>query len=205
LWADIDVAVKNISDWKAQTAVADREFVKWRQERSYDISYWGVVSESHCGPRVMKYMGSKRWMLKNGLGDLIASEVRVPHDFSICSRAQRRSQHMLPSSIRFRFSLYLQTFSTVLANAVVGRESKINAEDLWQSGTPELENYAGQSAPFLAGSKSAIVKQHRLWSAERTWLITKAYGGHYFSANQSIWLDVLRQHSQSGTRKERLR
>lgn len=41
LWADIDVAVKNVKDWKARTLPADREFVRWRQESSYDISVLG--------------------------------------------------------------------------------------------------------------------------------------------------------------------
>ena len=41
LWADVEAAVKNIAEWKAKTATADRGFVQWRQEHSYDISVLG--------------------------------------------------------------------------------------------------------------------------------------------------------------------
>jgi hypothetical protein len=41
LWADVEAAVKNITEWKTKTAAADRGFVQWRQDRSYDISVLG--------------------------------------------------------------------------------------------------------------------------------------------------------------------
>jgi hypothetical protein len=41
LWADAEAAVRNITAWRKTTAVADRDFVRWRQERSYDISVLG--------------------------------------------------------------------------------------------------------------------------------------------------------------------
>jgi hypothetical protein len=41
LWADIETAVKNITEWKAKTAAVDRGFVQWRQDHAYDISVLG--------------------------------------------------------------------------------------------------------------------------------------------------------------------
>jgi hypothetical protein len=41
LWADVDAAVKNMTEWMTKTAQADRGFVQWRQDRSYDISVLG--------------------------------------------------------------------------------------------------------------------------------------------------------------------
>jgi adenine-specific DNA-methyltransferase len=39
----------------------------------------------------------------------------------------------------------------------------------------------------------AIVKRHRKWSAaQRNVPLTNAYGGHYLSAHQAIWLDAMR-------------
>lgn len=41
LWADVEVAVQDLTEWKTKTALVNREFVRWRQECSYDISVLG--------------------------------------------------------------------------------------------------------------------------------------------------------------------
>jgi adenine-specific DNA-methyltransferase len=143
----------------------------------------------------MKYMGSKRWMLRNGLGDLLAREVRgSARFFDLFTGSAAVATHV---AVKYRIpvSAYdLQTFSTVLANAVVGRETKIDAETLWTKWYARARELRRSIRPPSANALNrAIVKQHRLWSSERTWLVTRAYGGHYFSANQATWLDALRQ------------
>jgi adenine-specific DNA-methyltransferase len=143
----------------------------------------------------MKYMGSKRWMLRNGLGDLIAREVRgSSRFFDLFAGSAAVSTHV---AVKYKLpvSAYdLQTFSTVLVNAVVARESKINAEVLWAKWYARARELRQSVRPPSANILNrTIVKRHRSWSAEQTWLITKAYGGYYFSAIQATWLDALRQ------------
>jgi hypothetical protein len=41
LWADVEAAVNNITQWKTKTAAADRGFVQWRHDLAYDISVLG--------------------------------------------------------------------------------------------------------------------------------------------------------------------
>ncbi len=70
----------------------------------------------------MKYMGSKRWMLQNGLGDLIAREVRGAARFvDLFSGSGAVSTHVAMKYEVPVTAYDLQTFSTVLTRAVVGR------------------------------------------------------------------------------------
>lgn len=143
----------------------------------------------------MKYMGSKRWMLKNGLGDLIAREVRGAERFVDLFVGSGAVSAHVAMKYEVSVSAYdLQTFSTVLARAVIGRESKINAEHLWDSWYSRARDQRQLLHPPSATVLNRhIVDQHRRWCAEQTGPITKAYGGHYFSALQAVWLDALRR------------
>jgi adenine-specific DNA methylase len=143
----------------------------------------------------MKYMGSKRWMLNNGLGDLIAQEVCGARRFVDLFAGSGAVSCHVAMKYEVPVSAYdLQTFSTVLARAVVGRESKIDAERLWTNWYARARELRRSLRPPSALVVNwATVNQHRRWCAEQTWSVTKSYGGYYFSALQAVWLDALRQ------------
>ena len=143
----------------------------------------------------MKYMGSKRWMLRNGLGDLIAREVaNAPRFLDLFSGSAAVSTHVAlkhPVSVT---AFDLQTFSAVLARAVLEREKTIDAEGTWTKWHRQAREVRLRVHPPSAMSITwASVKEHRRWCAKQDWLMTKAYGGYYFSALQAVWLDSLRQ------------
>jgi adenine-specific DNA-methyltransferase len=142
----------------------------------------------------MKYMGSKRWMLQNGLGDLIARQVQRARRFvDLFAGSAAVSTHV---ATRYEVPVVaydLQTFSAVLSLAVLGRESQVDAERLWTSWYRRATELRRSLRPPAAlNVNRAIVKQHRQWCADQTSMVTKAYGGHYFSALQAVWLDAFR-------------
>ncbi len=139
----------------------------------------------------MKYMGSKRAMLKNGLGSLLDLEVsrtsRFVDLFSgsgavACFVAQR---HEIPVH-----AFDLQEFGAVLAGAV----EAIDAQRLWKTWTSRaLRLSASPTAPTCDKLTIAAVQKARKWCGDQQHLpITRAYGGHYFSPQQSISIDLLR-------------
>jgi adenine-specific DNA-methyltransferase len=143
----------------------------------------------------MKYMGSKRWMLRNGLGELIAREVqRAPRFVDLFSGSGAVSTHV---AIKYEVPVKaydLQTFSSVLTEAIVGRDSKIEAENLWATWySRAAEIRRSIELPTASKITKAVVRAHRKWCAQQSLPITQAYGGHYFSASQAVWLDTLRQ------------
>jgi len=143
----------------------------------------------------MKYMGSKRWMLQNGLGDLIAREVIGTQRFlDLFAGSAAVSTHVAMKYNVPVTAFDLQRFSTVLARAVLGRESGIDAERIWTKWYMRAKELRQSvRAPSALKINRAIVQRHRDWCSQQPWLLTRSYGGHYFSALQAVWLDALRQ------------
>jgi adenine-specific DNA-methyltransferase len=142
----------------------------------------------------MKFMGSKRWMLQNGLGTLIAREVQYADRFlDLFSGSGAVATHVAMKYAIPVAAYDLQTFSSVLTRAVLGRENKIDSEHLWASWYFRARLLRNKIRPPSAAKiTGASVKHHRQWSAQQDWILTKSYGGHYFSSLQAIWLDALR-------------
>jgi adenine-specific DNA methylase len=144
----------------------------------------------------MKYMGSKRAMLLNGLGDLIEEEILPAHRFVdlftgsgavACHVAERFQLPVL--------AVDLQAYCVVLVAAIISRETRIDWEPIWRiwhrAARDRFEEFA--HVPNASTLTWSIVEGFRAWSSEQNNLaITKAYGGHYFSPFQAVWFDVLR-------------
>src|ERR1700683_3628811 len=143
----------------------------------------------------MKYMGSKRWMLQNGLADLIAREVQSATRFvDLFSGSGAVTTHVA-TRYEIPVAAYdLQAFSTILSGAVIGRESKVDANLLWKDWLARATELRQALCPPLThrGTRK-VVEEHRHWCAAQNLLIARSYGGHYFSASQAVWLDALRQ------------
>lgn len=150
----------------------------------------------------MKYMGSKRSMLKNGLGKLLLSESEhferfvdlfAGAAFVACFVAENTRVPVL--------AVDLQTYSTVLAQAIIGRTKQSNSIDLinkWVEAATSLRNKdslwkkAEAHAHANKKTKKWVLEARELCSAKsKIGSIWNAYGGHYFSPAQALTFDYL--------------
>lgn len=143
----------------------------------------------------MKYMGSKRAMLGNGLGELLGKEVPTARRFvDLFTGSAAVATHV---SSRFDLPVLafdLQSYSTVLADAVIGRNATFTWKPAFDRWYKRAENFVSQvQIPKAASFTKKAVTEYRVWCAAQHDLpITKAYGGHYFSPHQAVWIDALR-------------
>lgn len=143
----------------------------------------------------MKYMGSKRTMLGNGLGELLGKEAPTASRFvdlftgSAAVAAHVGQRFDLPV-----LAFDLQNYSTVLADAIIGRNSTFEWKPSYDRWYKRAESFISQvQVPAATSVTKKTVIQYRAWCAEQHDLpITQAYGGHYFSPTQAVWIDALR-------------
>jgi adenine-specific DNA methylase len=142
----------------------------------------------------MKYMGSKRSMLQNGLGTLLAKELPSAWRFvDLFSGSSAVAIHVAQNNEIPVIAFDLQRYSIVLAGAVLGRQHKLRWKQVWSAWHWRAMKRA-QRHDFRLKSKLTRpeVDRARSWSASKANLpITCAYGGHYFSPGQTIWIDAL--------------
>lgn len=151
------------------------------------------------GDGPVKYMGSKRMMLGNGLGDLLNREIPKAQRFvdMFLGTAEVASfvatRHTIPV-----YGVDLQAYSVILAEAIIGRSAALSWEDAWESWSARASELATRvECPELKGKNSlsrAFVEKCREWCAAQSheMPITLAYGGHYFSPRQAVWIDAFR-------------
>jgi adenine-specific DNA methylase len=152
----------------------------------------------------MKYMGSKRAMLRNGLSDIIeaaaASSNRIVDLFTGSGAV---AWHLGERIDRPVLATDLQLFAVQMANAILSRTRRSNT-DVWLI---EWFDEALERLGHLPCWKSAIRLQRRISTevpaeasrlaremAEKCGqLVCQSYGGYYFSPWQALWIDGLRQ------------
>lgn len=143
----------------------------------------------------MKYMGSKRTMLQNGLGQLLSREIGTAHRFvDLFAGSGAVAIHVARQFAIPVRAFDLQSYSAVLAGAVVSRRGKLDWEPLWNDWYHRAENrFNVENVPTAPRLIKRIVGEFRIWCGKQTTLpITKAYGGHYFSPQQAVWIDAMR-------------
>lgn len=143
----------------------------------------------------MKYMGSKRWMLSNGLGHLLNE--MAPHSkrfVDLFAGSGAVSSHVASKVAIPVVAFDLQKFSVVLARAIIGRNEKLEVGGIWKNWYERSKKICdNQKFPIKKRFSKVYVEACRTWSEnKKPFPITKAYGGHYFSPEQSIWIDALR-------------
>ncbi len=145
-------------------------------------------------------MGSKRALLLNGLGAVLTEEAQRSSRFlDLFSGTARVSWHVAEATSVPVVAGDLQTFSSVLASAVVERTRPVDLQAIdaaWL--TPARRALAHDSsyryAITVEGERvtAALVKDARRLCAEADGgPIWGAYGGHYYSPTQAATLDVL--------------
>lgn len=151
----------------------------------------------------MKYMGSKRYMLKNGLAELIRSQgPKFERIIDIFSGSGAVVWFVSENLNKETIAVDLQAYGAVMANAVISRtaplddnkliknwilKSKNNflASDLWQACT--LIEKSSKN------TKSLVKKSRVLCSLTKSNIgpVWGAYGGHYYSPKQALAIDYL--------------
>jgi adenine-specific DNA methylase len=145
----------------------------------------------------MKYMGSKRTMLLNGLGHVLERELHDSRRFvDLFTGSAAVASHVAQKFDVPVLACDLQRYSVVLASAVVTRRRKLSAENLWEDWFTRAEKFVHNvgRTPVTprAFTKAAVASQRNWCSSQIDLSITSAYGGHYFSAKQAVWIDALR-------------
>lgn len=151
----------------------------------------------------MKYMGSKRFLLKNGLGDLITSQLPSARRFvdPFCGAG---------SVVRYVADQFngkivagdLQEYAVVMAKAIIERTRKIDPERLQTTWINVAKAHLSKSHIYQEAKRteSRYSPNVRRWVLEsralcekpsRTGPMWNAYGGHYFSPLQAITFDYL--------------
>ena len=151
----------------------------------------------------MKYLGSKRYMLKNGLGAMILGQIpnskRLVDPFcGSCSVVEFFAKNGEKPVI----AADLQEYAVVLARSIVNRAHPIpfrTVEKLWLSKarTQIQESTLYRRAVRHAQTNNKYMKKMVLGSRELCTTpssigpVWNAYGGHYFSPTQAITIDYL--------------
>jgi adenine-specific DNA-methyltransferase len=142
----------------------------------------------------VKYMGSKRAMLKNGLGDLLARErVGVKRFADLFTGSGSVAIYMARKYKIPVLAFDLQKYSAVLADAVIGRQAAIGWEAIWKPWYKKAQKqFNDYTIPQSDKFTQASIADFRDWCSRQKLPITNAYGGHYFSPEQAIWIDAFR-------------
>lgn len=144
----------------------------------------------------MKYMGSKRVLLKNGLGHLLDREIKKHIRFvdlfsgSAAVSWFVASRHNVPV-----WANDLQMYGAVLANAVLHRTDRFDAARVYAGWIKRAAAIRARvRLPGMdASHKSGVLKAREWCAKQRDLPVTAAYGGHYFGPEQAVWIDVLLQ------------
>lgn len=152
----------------------------------------------------MKYMGSKRAMLQNGLGKLLREEgataTRIVDLFSGSgSVAWFAAQEFSVPVV----AVDLQSYAAVLSRSVIERTHAVDAKaiaknwrrraaDRWNDAPLAKEAAALQRHDDLGGRASVKEARALCKGQQSQGLIWTAYGGHYFSPWQAMMFDALR-------------
>jgi adenine-specific DNA methylase len=140
-------------------------------------------------------MGSKRSMLLNGLGDLLADTAPSTKRFvDLFSGSGAVAIHVATKYDIPVVASDLQEYSAVLAGAVLERKTALEWEQTWDEWHENAkEIYTRHGPPKVERISKNAVDEFRDWSSRRRSMpLTKAYGGHFYSPVQAIWLDAYR-------------
>jgi adenine-specific DNA-methyltransferase len=143
----------------------------------------------------MKYMGSKRTMLQNGLGELLGREGATARRFvDLFAGSGAVAIHIARRFPIPVLAFDLQRYSVVLTGAVIGRKYNLNWQSIWDTWKCRAQaQFSARRIPTATKLTQSIVAEFRKWCDGQYALpFTKAYGGHYFSPKQAVWIDALR-------------
>src|SRR5437764_313563 len=119
----------------------------------------------------MKYMGSKRAMLRNGLGTLLEQEISTATRFvDLFTGSATVANHVAQKFDVPVLASDLQSYSIALASAVIGRTKKLNCATIWDHWLRRARIRAGKAGKIPAVPIKLTIKavlNHREWCATR--------------------------------------
>ena len=151
----------------------------------------------------MKYMGSKRQMLANGLGKILRRRAADSKRFvDLFAGSGAVSWYVAENTASSVVAADLQQFAAVLAESVICRNQVIDGEALWLGWRTRAEALV-EANPLLRPvdrfqgirwerARRRYVRQARDICLSSDCTLLRAYGGHYFSPKQTLILDCLR-------------
>ena len=125
----------------------------------------------------MKYMGSKRSMLLNGLGDLLAKHAPTTVRFvDLFAGSGAVAIHVATKYEIPVVASDLQQYSAVLTGAVLDRQSELQCQRVWAAWHVRAKEMHYRVRPPTFDKVTKNVDQLREWSLRRRSLpLTKAY------------------------------
>src|SRR5713101_4508335 len=113
----------------------------------------------------MKYMGSKRAMLRNGLGELLIRKAKSKRRFvDLFCGSGAVAIHIASNSKIQVLARDLQQYSATLANAVITRKSSFRWKTSWTAWHQRAKSrFAKHSPPRLLKITQKIVSDVREW------------------------------------------
>lgn len=149
----------------------------------------------------MKFMGSKRYMLANGLGDLLKREAATAaHSYDLFCGSGVVSWFLASETKSRVTSVDLQEFATALADAVVTRTKPLDVDHLksvWigpgirRRNDNRLWKKASQLEDLRITRANVLAARELCTEPVRVGPVWNAYGGHYFSPKQALTFDYL--------------
>jgi len=150
----------------------------------------------------MKYMGSKRSMLQNGLGELICDRAQYARRIvDLFCGGGAVAWFAAENTARPVLAVDLQTYAVVLARAVIGRNIPLDpnqlvvkwlnqvkhgrVRSLWWGSAVSLEKDAKDTRELVEGARTLCERPSAIGP------IWNAYGGHYFSPTQTLAFDYM--------------
>ena len=160
-------------------------------------------TRSIVGAIPVKYMGSKRAMLSNGLGDALSRSLQSANRvFDLFTGSGAVAWHIAERYGKEVIACDLQQYSAILAASVIERTHSISNfawADLWFRNAqariidhPEWTALQAHQARLRGSDLACIAEEARTFDLGDSYPISRAYGGYYFSPWQSLWLDALR-------------
>lgn len=151
----------------------------------------------------MKYMGSKRAMLANGLGKILRAEAATSSRFvDLFVGSGAVAWYVAENTECPVLGADLQLFAVSLAGAVVSRKQTVKPESVWHEWFlcakernqrrqifREAERF--QSAKWTSARRRSVARAREICEGSDL-PITGAYGGYYFSPKQALVFDALR-------------
>jgi adenine-specific DNA-methyltransferase len=168
----------------------------------------------------MKYMGSKRAMLAGELGGVLLNNLRGRRRFvdlfSGSGAVARFVATRLPIPVR---TVDLQAYAAILAGATLHRTHSTDAAALWRKWESkaekrlteivEIKDFADavdiekyDSKNLNAATTLTDLVRDCVDDLPSTYVLSKAYAGHYFSLLQALWIDALRLSAEELPNKE---
>lgn len=143
----------------------------------------------------MKYMGSKRAMLKNGLGDLLDRTVPNHRRFFDLFSGSGAVAAFVAQRFETEVITYdLQYYAACLAADMVERTERLLPGPIWERWLARAtKQFVAVNPPAILASSITAVERAREWSdSSNAGSLVSAYGGHYYSTEQVVWIQSFR-------------